>query len=237
MTKTEEVHREFWGPDEPVDLVPELAECIVEVTDGVTFVQHPLVHTWYLGPREHYRLNRQLELKKQAVAEDEAKGKFRSIITCWYERPYRTQALLDYLPMMTHREFWETAGHVWIDAENLWQYRDHWNWIFRLNKPEREFFMDEDERKALAKMPDLIEVHRGVSVPRVNHLGSGMSWTLDEDRAKWFAKRWPHQDGHHRRIIHGHVAKENVIAYLSGRNEEEIVCLSRHVKQRHHERV
>ena len=48
--------------------------------------------------------------------------------------------------------------------------------------------MEQEERKALAALPDRLTIYRGVHIKKGTL--RGLSWTLDRERAEWFANRW-----------------------------------------------
>jgi len=54
----------------------------------------------------------------------------------------------------------------------------------------------------------------------------GFSWTLDEEKARWFAARSSMETP---LLARGTVSRRDVFAYLSGRGEQEIVCLPENV--------
>jgi hypothetical protein len=76
--------------------------------------------------------------------------------------------------------------------------------------------MDEAERAVLARLDEQVTVYRGFRRPG-RHLAP--SWTLDQARAEWFARRAVDPHGGD-----GYLApKTCVIAYFAGRGEQEIV--------------
>lgn len=76
--------------------------------------------------------------------------------------------------------------------------------------------MEEEEYRAFCALPDEITVYRGV---KPNGKIKALSWTLNKDRAEWFANRFESDGCVYRAVI----KKEDVLAYFSCRNEEEIV--------------
>jgi L-amino acid N-acyltransferase YncA len=84
----------------------------------------------------------------------------------------------------------------------------------------REQVMDEQEREALAGMPEILTVYRGASV--ASNI-KGLSWTLTEQTAHWFGRRF--RRGAYYYLATAEVAKADVLAYLLGRHETEIVVL------------
>ena len=59
----------------------------------------------------------------------------------------------------------------------------------------------------------------GACTPNLNE--DGISYTLDKKRAEWFSKRF-RKDG---TVVQKVVRKKRIVAYLDGRNEQEVVVL------------
>ena len=64
-------------------------------------------------------------------------------------------------------------------------------------------------------MPDVIRIFRGFSL---DELENGFSWTVDFEMAEWFTNR---TNGDF--VLAGYAKKPDVIAYITGRDEEEIL--------------
>src|SRR5258705_147764 len=75
--------------------------------------------------------------------------------------------------------------------------------------------MTEQERSFLAGLPEEITIYRGFNGGH----GEGMSWTLDRDKAIWFAKRFRSAPA----LATALAIRGDVHAFFSGRNEFEIV--------------
>src|ERR1700737_4874751 len=53
---------------------------------------------------------------------------------------------------------------------------------------------------------------------------TGLSWTLDRDKAVWFARRFSEFSVGAARLFHGNVKRQDGHAFFSGGNESEIVA-------------
>jgi hypothetical protein len=97
--------------------------------------------------------------------------------------------------------------------------------------------MSAAEGRALARLPDDTTVYRGAGNESQVR---GFSWMLDRARAEWFARRFVGEysaealsrlsriDLNHESrpvVASGQIAKQEVIAYMDGRAEREIVAL------------
>ncbi len=224
---TTEQLKDFLGLGQPEELCLEL-QIYYELKGpgGCPCIRHPLYYSILHVPQLNRMANEGLKLKKQYLAAKESCGKFSEAIAL-HERPYRFEALLRYAPQIKYDEqFWDTFGWVWTDSENLWQNARIIRRLLKLNRPGREHMMSEQEREALAKLPAHVQVYRGHDGRNPN----GMSWTTDRDSAVWFSTRLL-TDGRRGYIASAVVAREQIDAYLLGRNEHEIVLFGGKPKQ------
>lgn len=76
--------------------------------------------------------------------------------------------------------------------------------------------MNARERRAFKRLPDEITVYRGVGD---GNTINGMSWTLDRDKAIWFATSNTEPPV----LLTGRAKKSDAHALLLGRKEKEIV--------------
>jgi len=86
--------------------------------------------------------------------------------------------------------------------------------LFR--RAEKADLMDEDEMSQYLALPEEITVYRGI---RGRGSLEALSWTLDIEKAEWFAKRW-NKGG---RVYSAIVEKKDVLAVFTSRGEAEIV--------------
>jgi hypothetical protein len=111
-----------------------------------------------------------------------------------------------------------------------------WRNLLTADRPGREAMMDQEERHTLNGLPTELTVYRGVGHSGVRE---GFSWTLDRQRAEWFARRAAMVPARAEvvepvelepQLVAGTVDRSDVIAYLDGREEQEIVALPEHVR-------
>lgn len=86
-------------------------------------------------------------------------------------------------------------------------------------KADKHVLMDEEDYKVYESLPGVFKVYRGVSVSRNPH---GMSWTVNKEKAVWFANRFNTADesGY---VQAATAHKEDVLAYFNTMGEDEIV--------------
>lgn len=211
------------------ELCEELQECVVDDV-GVLgqWIMHPLCHEPFV-PGTEAHLNERLEFKRKLIQDALDQGNWYGAIL-HHERPYRV-AIFEQLiawRIDDDDEWWEVVSHIWTDSENIWQEVGRWRSL--LTGAPAGDPMNDEERKVFDALPDEITVYRGVAAP--DGMGSGMSWTLDREKAIWFAKRFALEGGpfgETPKLLTGVVDKEEAIGYQSGRGEQEIVALPEHV--------
>jgi hypothetical protein len=215
MTQQQELMAAFGKQEE---LHPDLAEHLYE--DGMLgpCIKHPLLFCILYSPTMNALLNLQYREKVRALGEAQENAEWSNIVFI-HERAYRVDAFLDIMDDMPDDDYWQLLARIWIDSENIRENQDIWHELLTEERPHRELLMDEDERLALAAMPDQFLVFQGHT--HVAH--DGWSWTTNEDTAKWFARRFASFEHAEPMVTEGIVNKADVIAYFTGRNESEII--------------
>ncbi len=215
------------GIFDPEPLHPDLQDRLRHIPGLGLCLQHPYV---YSVPY-HEPLNKQLNLRYAAklarLEETYTAGNWPNYIGL-HERPYRINALMKIEAHLSDPEFWKLLANTWIDSENIRECYRQWMSLWHSRRPGRaEHVMEEEERSALAAMPDPLVIFRGVG----NRAGvKGLSWTLDPAIARRLGSRYGvGNTGSTMIVARGVVQKHHVLAYFSGRNEEEIVVIPGHV--------
>ncbi len=185
--------------------------------EGFDSLRHPLAYSVPHGASLNGYANQLYVQKLRGIEEARSEGDWTRYILL-HERPWRPDALLEIAGEMGDREYWETLGWIWADTENLWQ----WGWRLKalLERPGREWMMRPGDREALAGLPDPVTVYRGYC----RHGGrKGWSWTTRRETAVWFASRFASAIDSPK-VIRGTIPKDQVIAYLLGRGEFEVIA-------------
>lgn len=84
-------------------------------------------------------------------------------------------------------------------------------------KANKELLMDEDELKIFNNLEDELTIYRGFYS---DEYYDALSWTLDIDKAHFFATRFSKDTGS---IYQANIKKEDIYAYFDCRNEKEII--------------
>ena len=85
--------------------------------------------------------------------------------------------------------------------------------------------MDEDEYLAYQSLPDTVTVYRGVTSLNADNIRA-LSWTLDYEKAEWFAHRFG-EDG---TVYEAQIDKEHILALFLSRGEAEVIVDPRQLR-------
>ena len=200
------------NPNEPIN--PDLAPFLEQGSLGEQ-LRHPLV---YQVPLWSYSLaNKMYAQKKKEIAVALREEQWSRFIFL-HERPYRLQAFQEIQDRLTDIGYWHLLGEVWIDTENAWQSIKTWRSLFNSKRSHSHYIMDEVEQEMYGNLPSKFTIYRGCSYENEN----GISWTLDKDKAEFFANRCS-TFGRKGKVIYREIDKKNTVALLLGRNEQEII--------------
>jgi len=134
-------------------------------------------------------------------------------------RQHRLHWAYDTMADWTEDEWRELAPALWIDAEPQGRQRGPWLEFLRAAHHKVGLLLDEQGER----LPEGdIEIYRGVSGAPRPGCRSGLSWTLDIERARWFANRFSVLHGNPR-VYSATVDSQAVLAFLTGRQEREVV--------------
>lgn len=137
-----------------------------------------------------------------------------------HERYDRLNALAEVMLIasVVSVDIWPLITSVWMDQES--PDIATWTRIWSGGWRARHRAMTEAERAALKAMGSKITVYRGYNDPDREH---GLSWTTDREQAIWFAQRFADVYGRKPILMEGNVKRKDVIAYLTGRSERELI--------------
>lgn len=213
-----------WLEEMQGDLLPEL-EPYVRDSDIGPWLAHPLVHMPFHEGMGGY-INRQYEAKRQALGRAKGTRDWHQYVFL-HERPYRVQAFVDLNDqgLLTDQEYWSLLAAAWVDSENIREFPDVWEELLSSDRDHRKWMMDADEVDAFDRLPDTIKVFQGHTVDR----DDGWSWTTDEAKAEWFARRFARLENDAPLVTYGQVEKRHVLAYLTRRGESEVLVDPDHV--------
>ena len=194
------------------ELHPDLQPYLEEGAIGPQ-LRHPLVYLVPLWGNGH--ANALYEQKVKAVKNALANQKYSSYIFL-HERPYRLNAFTLIQSKLSDTQYWSLLSDIWTDTENQWQGLNKWKQLLSSNRPSRHYLMNEEEFNLLQSLPDEVTIYRGCQAG-INE--NGLSWTLNKKKAEFFAKRFSKEGI----ILERKIPKSNIIAFLNGRGEYELI--------------
>ena len=195
-----------------VPLNPDLERYLEDGAIGPQ-LRHPLVYLVPLWSNGH--ANALYEQKVKGVKDALANNKYSSYIFL-HERPYRLDAFTLIQSKLSDTQYWSLLSDIWTDTENQWQGLNKWKQLLSSNRPSRHYLMNEEEFNLLQSLPDEVTIYRGCQAG-INE--NGLSWSLNKKKAEFFANRF----GKEGIILERKIPKSNIIAFLNGRGESEVI--------------
>ena len=127
--------------------------------------------------------------------------------------------------------YWEYLGEAYVGSDGNHKGMPIIKQMFLKDLPFREHLMTPEEREYLAALPEEITIYRGCSVLESEGKYHGISWSLNEAKAKFFAFeeiRNRYRKNQRNTVIQKTVSKSDVVAYFNRREEEEIIYIPNH---------
>lgn len=126
--------------------------------------------------------------------------------------------------VITDQECADTVYSIWTMQDKFYNCGMAKTKMIKFMKmAEKTLVLPED----IARLSDdsMITVYRGVKENNYK----GLSWTIDRNIAEWFAKRFSY-NVNKVYLFSGHLKKKDIIAFFNCRNENEVVCDYRKIK-------
>jgi hypothetical protein len=181
-------------------------------------LQHPLLHVAGIKMEGAAWINHLVQTAEEAAENALAEERWLDYVLL-HEPPYRVAVFAKLAKKLPDAAYWESLGEIYIYTENIWQRKRQLARLFASDRSGRKQLMSAYERRYLASCPNQLTIFRGSQSMRVQ----GWSWTLDEKKARWFAKRLERLGFGIPRVTTGRAKKSDVIAYFSRRKEKEII--------------
>jgi hypothetical protein len=127
----------------------------------------------------------------------------------------------------TAEQFWSEFWGIWSSSENLHADMAIVQSLYEYGTMlgSAHLGLDEDDSAFIATLPDTVTIYRGCSEQNKY----GWSWSLDKEKALWFAKRSVGYEV--RYLLKAKVSRHDILGYLSGRNESELIIHPTHLKK------
>jgi uncharacterized protein len=205
FNKKEELHK---------DLVPWL--CKGPYGGTSQSLKHPLVFDVLYCKEMNAILNRAYAVKTRMIEDYTQKKEWAKAIFL-YEKPYRMMMLERLRTQLTDVEYWSLLAQVWVNIENLFEYKDLIPILLNADRPGKQCMMDDKEFVFYKTLPEKVTLYRGYQQKNRR----GFSWTLNYHQAKWFHRRLNN-------VVYGGVCQvtvpyTDIHAVLLGRGEFEAI--------------
>lgn len=201
------------------------------------FVVHPYIDSAIISYKDNNGKFEMINIFEEPDKFEQAKSRITNLIQAGDINTILSLMLnkyhLAYLkyakPYLSKRDFEKYLAYAWVMSENPNQdinvsINELIQWFKDAN---RKNLMEKEELEYYNALPEIVNIYRGIAVGRAEQ--NGLSWTCNYETAKWFSKRFDNNNDRGY-IIKGEIAKEDIFAYFNGRDEDEIFCNSKKVK-------
>lgn len=193
------------------DLHKDLARYITNVNGIGKCLKHPLVFSIPYDKIMNSYLNKIYKYKLELL-----KGPVKYTNIFLYERPFRWTTLYSMKEKLDTTSYWTAFKDVWVDSENISECIDTIKKLMvykKHGKIAKKILID----KSIDNISgEKIVIYRG---SQNNELGHGFSWSIDKEKALWFANRFSRNG----KLFTGEVLKKDIFAYILDRGESEII--------------
>ena len=192
-------------------------------------VKHPFTDSGIVGIRQedgHYAIGNLID----SEAEMKAWNKQTEELIDQAETPFHVfmmitkSYMLGFLkyakPFLSSEDFTKMLADAWVRSEspNADPNLSKSKLVSLFKAADPEILMDAEERAQLQSLDDKVTIYRGVTSYNARNV-KALSWTLDENVARWFASRFGEQG----RVYQAQIAKDDILAIFTGRNESEVI--------------
>ena len=91
--------------------------------------------------------------------------------------------------------------------------------LFKICNPEK--LMDKEDFEAYKQLPDEVTVYRGLGTLNATNI-KALSWTLNAEKAEWFANRFDFGQGNGK-VYRATIKRKYIFAYFNERQEHEVI--------------
>ena len=166
------------------------------------------------------------EIKRKALLQNKEYSNY----LMRFDSHKRGAAFLEIYKEMPDSDYWKCLGETWRMIEVSYPDRALWLKLFSSDRLHRNCLMEKSDWQAFDELPEVMNVFRGYT----KGIGrSGLSWTLSEMTANFFATEYAsggrrelfcgYKKGMQGMVVTGKCRKHDVLGYFNGREEQEIV--------------
>lgn len=140
----------------------------------------------------------------------------------------RFHKFLEIKDQLNDKDYWKILSDAYTCSDNLFHLIEDVKEAFIVDRPFREFLMDEEDFKVYNSLPEKLIIYRGMTIEELESENFGVSWTLSKKTAEFFAYTYGRNFStvDRPKTVHQlEVSKVEIIAYFGGRNEQEVIYI------------
>ena len=123
------------------------------------------------------------------------KEELNNILFGAYTNTYnRFHFFLQVKSLLSGSEYWSNLSDVYTMSDNLYSLRKEVRECFASKEPNREALMSIEEKQYLENLPNKVTIYRGMTVKENISGKFGISWSLEENTAKYFIEDYDYSD-------------------------------------------
>jgi hypothetical protein len=232
----------------------EELKCYIKNYNGMKFIKHPLMNEMVFGeldqviPESFKKaiLPKGLDAKtfgdayvqkinfKQVQLDEAIKQQNWDKVFMLIEKPFRLNWLEENVNLFQNeRAYYSFLKDAYMMTEfpmnGFYNYRDLLDLFYAKDDPK--LMMDVYENTMLQKLSNEIEIWRGIKVDdEIDMENIGLSFTLDKEKAIWFAERFAKEGFDKSILIKAVIKKKHIIAIFLDRFEDEIIVNPEDIK-------
>tara|TARA_B110000483_G_scaffold81538_1_gene101370 strand:+ start:1087 stop:1827 length:741 start_codon:yes stop_codon:yes gene_type:complete len=150
------------------------------------------------------------------------------------EKPFRLSWLEENIDLIKDdKQYYNFLKDAYMMTEfpmnGFSNYRDLLHLLYAKDNPK--LMMDKEELKLLNSLPNEVKIWRGVKVDDVlDEDNIGLSFTLNKDKAIWFAERFSQAGVSQAILIEAVVNRFDILSIFLNRDEEEVIVNPEYIK-------
>jgi hypothetical protein len=135
----------------------------------------------------------------------------------------KINTFLKYSHTFDDKEYWRNLAYAYILQDYLKLSRKKIVEIFSASREFRDELMNNEEKKYLKKLPQIVTIFRGGAVSEKKTGKFGISWTLDKEIAINFASKKGLLTKNEMIVHETKIQKQEIIAVFLERKESEVI--------------
>lgn len=149
---------------------------------------------------------------RESISASIDKAETSKHIFMMFTKPYSFAFLNHAMPCLSKTDFSECLADTWVicEAPNSDPSFTKKQLVGLFKKADPQSLMTTEEYEQLQSIDDTVTVYRGVTEYNADQV-KALSWTLDKEKAEWFAHRFG-EDG---TVYQAQIGKEHILAFLA----------------------